>query len=377
MTPDDARYGDLTSGLNQRWSASPERIVLPATTAEVVTAVQDAVDRGRRISVRGGGHCFEDFVFHSDVDVVIDMSRMASVDFDDEQQAFAVEGGATLLQVYETLYEGWGVTLPGGACYSVGVGGHVSGGGYGMLSRAHGLTVDHLHAVEVVVVDADGRARSVVASRDPADPHHDLFWAHTGGGGGNFGVITTYWFRTPGTTGTAPGALLPTPPSEVYVTMVAWPWEDVGKAGFVGLLEAYGTWLERHRDSSSPYKDMCVWLMPNHRSVGDIALIAQLDATVPDAPALLTAFLTSLNRALGVDDTPGVPDRTGGTHRSTYATTRRLPWLRATRYRDYSQCTGLQPGGEANLRAALISAVCTDPHCSPRPRSERPVLLLD
>ncbi|MER6030372.1 FAD-binding oxidoreductase [Streptomyces sp. NPDC001851] len=332
VTPDDARYADLTSGLNQRFTARPERIALPTTTRQVVALVQDAVDRGKRISIRGGGHCFEDFVFNSDVDVVINMSRMNSVSFDEERGAFAVEGGATLLNVYESLYEGWGVTIPGGACYSVGVGGHVSGGGYGMLSRAHGLTVDHLHAVEVVVVDASGRARTVVASRDPGDPHHDLFWAHTGAGGGNFGVITRYWFRTPGSAGRDPGALLPKPPAEVYVTMASWPWEDVSKAGFIELLDAYGSWLERHSATSSPYRDMCVWLMPNHQSTGDISLIAQLDATVPDAPRLLTGFLTTLNRALGVTDSPGVPERTGATHRSTYATTQRLPWLRATRY---------------------------------------------
>ncbi|MFJ5561469.1 hypothetical protein ACIQCD_29630, partial [Streptomyces sp. NPDC093250] len=53
-----------------------------------------------------------------------------------------------------------------------------------------------------------------------------------------------------------------------------------------------------------------------------------------------------------------------------------LAWFKSS-YRDYSQCTGLQPGGEANLRAALTSAVCTDSHCSPQPGSERPVLLLD
>ncbi len=352
VTPDDARYTDLISGLNQRWVAAPDRIVLPTTTRQVVELVQDAVDRELRISVRGGGHCFEDFVFNSEVDVVINMSRMNAVSFDEIRQSFAVEGGATLLHVYESLYEGWGVTIPGGACYSVGVGGHVSGGGYGMLSRAHGLTVDHLDAVEVVVVDASGKARSVVAGRDPGDPNHDLFWAHTGAGGGNFGVITKYWFRTPGSTGRDPGALLPRPPAEVFVTMASWPWEDVSKEGFIGLLEFYGSWLERHKDVSSPYKDMCVWLMPNHQSAGDIALIAQMDATVPDASRLLTDFLDQLNQALGVSDTPRVPERTNGTYRSKYATTQRLPWLRATRYVGTVSPTQTDP----NMRAKHKSA---------------------
>ncbi|MEK8172838.1 FAD-binding protein [Streptomyces sp. M19] len=108
MTASDSRYPDLVSGLNQRWVARPERIVLPRTTEQVVALVQDAVDQGKRISVRGGGHCFEDFVFHSDVQVVINMTLMNDVYFDQERQAFAVEGGATLLGVYEALYEGWG-----------------------------------------------------------------------------------------------------------------------------------------------------------------------------------------------------------------------------------------------------------------------------
>ncbi|WP_420708863.1 BBE domain-containing protein [Streptomyces sp. NRRL S-378] len=101
------------------------------------------------------------------------------------------------------------MTLPGGVCHSVGAGGHVSGGGYGLLSRDFGLVVDHLYAVEVVVPGAGGRPRTVVATREPGDPHRELWWAHTGGGGGNFGLITRYWFRTPGTEHAPPERQLP------------------------------------------------------------------------------------------------------------------------------------------------------------------------
>src|SRR6185437_15568798 len=99
-------------------------------------------------------------------------------------------------------------TIPAGMCPTVGIGGHCTGGGYGFLSRQHGAVVDHLEAVEVVVVDRSGTARTVRASRDPADPDHDLWWACAGGGGGNFGIVTRFWFRSPGATGADPGGLL-------------------------------------------------------------------------------------------------------------------------------------------------------------------------
>lgn len=204
VTPDDPRYPELVTGVNQRWVGTPGRIRLPRSTAEVVTAVREAVRAGQRISVRGGGHSLADLVYRPEVETVIDLSALDRVGYDPARRAFEVGAGATLLNVYDTLYKNWGVTIPGGLCYSVGVGGHVSGGGFGLLSRAHGLTVDHLEAIEVVVVDADRTVRPVIATREPGDPARDLLWAYSGGGGGSFGVITRYWFRTPAGPGTTP-----------------------------------------------------------------------------------------------------------------------------------------------------------------------------
>jgi hypothetical protein len=96
-----------------------------------------------------------------------------------------IESGASLWTVFERLYLGWGVTIPGGQCGGVAAGGHIQGGGYGALSRRLGSVVDYLYAVEIVVVDRSGRARAVVATREPGDENRDLWWAHTGGGGGN------------------------------------------------------------------------------------------------------------------------------------------------------------------------------------------------
>jgi hypothetical protein len=163
--PGDPRYQELTVGYNQRWVGTPDYVRLVSSTAQVVRAVQEAVDSGRRISVVSGGHCLAPFVFNSDVKVVIDLSGLNDVYFDPERRAFAVEGGARLSMVYETLYKKWGVTIPGGMCPTVGIGGHTTGGGYGFLSREFGAVIDHLEAVEMVVVDRSGRARAVVASR--------------------------------------------------------------------------------------------------------------------------------------------------------------------------------------------------------------------
>ncbi|UGQ11780.1 FAD-binding protein [Yinghuangia sp. ASG 101] len=324
--PDDPRYAELTTGVNQRWVGRPDAVRLPGTTAHVVQAVQDAVRTGRRISVRGGGHCLADFVYHPDVRVVIDMSGMHAVGWDADMGAFMVEAGATLLNVYDTLYKGWGVTIPGGLCYSVGVGGHVQGGGFGLLSRRHGLTVDHLHAVEVVTVDAGGTARAVVATRDPRDPNHDLWWGHTGGGGGNFGVVTRYWFRSPGARGSDPRALLPVPPREVLVHVMALPWSDLDEAGFTRFVGNVGRWYEANRDPESPYTGLSGSITLSHKSAGTVNIVTQIDADRPDAERMLGDYLNALT------DGVGAPARTPADATAPLVKPRRLPWLRATRY---------------------------------------------
>lgn len=118
--PDDPRYPELTHGTNQRWVGRPDHIRLVSSAEQVVAAVQRAVRDGKRIAVRSGGHCYEDFVNNSEVQVVIDMSEMAEITYDAGRRAFAVEPGAMLSEVYDKLYKVWGVTIPGGSCPSVG-----------------------------------------------------------------------------------------------------------------------------------------------------------------------------------------------------------------------------------------------------------------
>jgi hypothetical protein len=312
----DLRHPGLSRGQNQRWVSDPERIRMPSTTEQVVDAVQVAVAGGKRVSVRSGGHCYEAFVDHPGTEVIIDLSAMPRIEYDPRHNAVMVEAGATVGDVYATLYKRWGVTVPGGSCYSVGMGGHVAGAGYGQLSRLHGLIVDHLYAVEVVVVDRHRRARAVTATRDPDDPNRDLWWAHTGGGGGSFGVVTRYWFRSPGAVGTNPSRLLPAPPAQVWIHRVQWPWEGMTEQGLAALLRNYGTWHERNSAGDSPYAGLFARLELTTRPTGPLYMIMQIDAGLPDAERLMNDFVASVDD--GVAAPMEVTDR------------RRLPWLHST-----------------------------------------------
>ncbi|MFE7135998.1 FAD-binding oxidoreductase [Streptomyces sp. NPDC057638] len=300
VTPADPRYSGLISGSNQRWVGSPDYVRIVHSADQVVRAVQEAVDRGLKVAVRSGGHCDEDFTASSDIRVVIDMSGLGSIGYDPAMGAIAVGPGALLGSVYRALYKKWGVVLPGGTCPTVGAGGHIVGGGYGALSRAHGLTVDHLYAIEVVHVDAAGRARKVVATREPNDPHRELWWAHTGAGGGNFGVITNYWLRSPGVHRRAePSALLPKPPSEVLLSDVSWSWDSLTEAGFTRLVRNFTDWHERNSSPTSPGRFLYSQLKTMHRSAGSFRMSTQIDAAAPDAEGILDSFLAAVNEGTG------------------------------------------------------------------------------
>ncbi|MFF4739882.1 FAD-binding oxidoreductase [Streptomyces sp. NPDC001262] len=355
VKPDDPRYADLIRGINQRWVGKPEYVRLVTTTGQVVSAVQEAVRAGKRIAVRSGGHCYEDFVFNKDVQVVIDMSAMTGVCFDRARGAFAVEAGASNLNVYEALYKLWGVALPAGSCYSVSAGGHICGGGYGLLSRRHGLTVDHLYGVEVVVVDKDGTARAVVATREKNDPNRELWWAHTGGGGGNFGVITRYWLRSPDASGTDPSHLLPRPPSEVLLHASALHWDDLDEESFTRLLTNWGTWHERNSAPDSPYNSLFGLLKLTHRSAGQVGLITQMDATVPGARAMLDRYLTEILDGVGAKGR--VMTQRMGEHAAMpqFSAPRRLPWFLAT-----DSLSGANPTLRGKYKSAYMRKGFTD-----------------
>lgn len=263
--PDDPRYlAVIDKRFNKRFVSSPDYVRLVSSTDDVVAALEDAVGEGRRVVVTSGGHCLENFVSDPDVRVIIDVSPMKRIFYDAEMRAIAVEVGATVGETFRTLFEEWGVVIPLGEYPEIGMGGHVAGGAFGFLCRDLGLAADYLYAVEVVTVDRGGHASAVIATRETSDPNHDLWWAHTGGGGGNFGVVTRYWFRTHDASADDLARLLPQAPESITTFKAEWDWSDIDQSSFLRLLRNYGFWSERNSDADS--RNSSLWtLLEIHR----------------------------------------------------------------------------------------------------------------
>jgi FAD/FMN-containing dehydrogenase len=251
--PGDPRYRAVVEKrFNKRFLASPDYVRLVHSTDQVVSAVEEAVRERRRLVVTSGGHCLEGFVSDPDARVIIDVSPMKSVYYDAERRAVAVEAGVTVGEAFRALFETWGTSIPLGEYPEIGMGGHVVGGAFGFLCRQLGLAADYLYAVEVVTVDEGGRASSVVATRETSDQHRELWWAHTGGGGGNFGIVTRYWFRSPEASGEDPRTLLPRAPESITTFRAEWNWSDIDRSSFSRLLRNHGTWCEENSGADSP-----------------------------------------------------------------------------------------------------------------------------
>lgn len=312
--PHDPRYVTLSMGFNQRWVGHPAYIQVVGSAGQVVDAVREALAHRRRITVRSGGHCYEDFVSGNDGGVIIDMSQLTEVGRS-RDGLYWMQGGCTNWDVYSQLFKRYDVTVPGGSCYSVGLGGHIPGGGYGLLSRRNGLTIDYLSAVEVVVVDRDRSVRTVTARRD--DPRtRDLWWGHTGGGGGNFGIVTRFGFERP-----------PRPPGQVWLSNLAWNWDSMTRDRFRNLLNNYGRFLAANSQPGSPYADLFSLLKLTHRSAGQIVLTTQFAG--PDR-RLLDAFLDAVGRGVGSPVEQTRPVGREPVPAAASSSTRQMPWLQAT-----------------------------------------------
>ncbi len=275
--PNDPRYrAVLDKQFNKRFRANPDYVRLAGSADQVVSAVEEAVREERRLVVTTGGHCLEGFVSDPEVRVILDVSPMKRVYYDADMGAVAVEAGATVGETFRALFEAWGVMIPLGEYPEIGMGGHVVGGAFGFLCRQLGLAADYLYAVEVVTVDADGRASSVVATRETSDPHRELWWAHTGGGGGNFGVVTRYWFRSQdasgGSSGDEPARLLPRAPESITTFEAEWSWGDIDESSFLRLLQNHGAWCEQNSGAESPCASLWTLLEIHRKQFGKIFL---------------------------------------------------------------------------------------------------------
>jgi hypothetical protein len=185
LTASQGTFDGVRLAFNAMYQGQPALAIECTGTADVIDAVNFARDRGLVVAVRGGGHSIAG-LSTQEGGVLIDLSPMRGVEVDVDQRIAHVQGGALWGDV-DRETQAFGLATPGGVVSDTGVGGLTLGGGYGWLRRKYGLSCDNLLSARVVC--ADGQVRTASAKENP-----DLFWAIRGGGG-NFGIVTSFTFR--------------------------------------------------------------------------------------------------------------------------------------------------------------------------------------
>jgi len=185
VRPADADYDEVRAVYNAMIDQRPAAIARCRNAVDVSSCVKFARQHGIEIAVRGGGHNAAGLGVRNGA-LVVDLSEMRSVQVDPHARTARVDGGATWSDV-DHATGGFGLATPSGFLSTTGVGGLTLGGGIGYLARRYGLTVDNLLAADVVLADG-----TLVRADETENP--DLFWALRGGGG-NFGVVTSFLFR--------------------------------------------------------------------------------------------------------------------------------------------------------------------------------------
>jgi FAD/FMN-containing dehydrogenase len=186
----DPAYEAARLGWNRLFSHYPEAIVFCSSTDDVINAVRWARQQGMPLRARSGRHSLEGW---SSIDrgLVSDVSAMKAVTIDEAGRTATVGTGLTQLETVTALGQ-HGLAVPTGSEGGVGLGGVILGGGFGLLTRSMGMACDNLVAADVVVSDGDSSAKLV---HTDLTNHPDLLWACRGGGGGNFGIATSYTFK--------------------------------------------------------------------------------------------------------------------------------------------------------------------------------------
>jgi FAD/FMN-containing dehydrogenase len=183
--PDDPSYDDVRRVFNGAVDRRPALIVRPVDVRDIQTALQFGIDQHLEIAVRGGGHHGAGFGTVEN-GLVIDLGRLRGIRVNPDERTVRAEPGCTLADLDHATHA-FGLAVPTGIFGTTGIAGLALGGGVGHLTRKHGLTLDNLLEADVLLASGE----LVTAS---ATANEELFWAIRGGGG-NFGIVTSFLFR--------------------------------------------------------------------------------------------------------------------------------------------------------------------------------------
>lgn len=202
VLPSDAAFSVDRELYNERFDTIiPSAIAYCHSPSDVQRCVEFARSHDVLVAARSGGHSYGGY--SSTTGLVVDVTSMSAVSVQPGGSTAVIGAGARLIDVYSTLSQ-QGLLLPAGSCPTVGIAGLALGGGVGVVSRRFGLTCDHVQSIQIVTADD----RLVTAD---AGANEDLYWACRGGGGGNFGIVTSFTFKVD-----------PIPP--LALVTLEWPW---------------------------------------------------------------------------------------------------------------------------------------------------------
>ena len=239
----------------------PKYIVYCYGVHDVQNDVLWSRGHGLPIRARSGGHSYEGYSL-VDGGVVIDISKINQIDLDRSSGLVTIGAGAELLPIYQALWDRARVTIPGGSCPAVGIAGLTLGGGFGLISRLHGLTCDALDSLTMVNANGD-------LIRAGATENEDLFWASCGGGGGNFGIVTSFTFKT-------------FPVDKVTVFVVNWNWNDLR-----AVFKAFQVWA----DPVELDRRVVPILKLTSETAGQVALVGEFVGPLDEMFALLRPLI--------------------------------------------------------------------------------------
>ncbi|MGD0691356.1 MAG: FAD-binding oxidoreductase [Acidimicrobiales bacterium] len=268
VLPSNPRYGIDRLLYNSKFvNLHPRAIAYCATADDVARCVDFATSHDLAVAARSGGHSYGGYS-NSD-GLVIDVSRMSGISVDTVANTARVGAGAKLIDVYNVIGNA-GRLLPGGSCPTVGIAGLALGGGIGVFGRKFGLTTDNINSVTIVTADG----RTVVADEGA---NADLLWACRGGGGGNFGVVTSFDFNVH-------------PMPDVTLFTLQYPW-----AAASTVLSAWGPWINTAPDE--------LWSNCQLLSQGTYGYLSQIAGVYCGTPSELASVLAPLKSMIGTAPT--------------------------------------------------------------------------